>query len=255
MGLGLAMSLSQMAYARHLEANSVTVLDTTAGNFTSVTFLEPFDVLPIVVITPTNEGDDSATLRLRNVTTTGFEVTIVEPPGDDGPHEAMNTHYIAIEPGVTTMPNGTVFAAGFHSTDSFQQKGALGLTGQSWDTVNFGTTLTATASVVANIQTLNNEDNAIPSSVSEPFLSTAIRNVNTTTMQMTLDRVEVNTGTLTTDEVIGWIAFPQNTNGDLIATASQSISWDARTSPDNICLLYTSPSPRDQRGSRMPSSA
>ena len=24
---------------------------------------------------------------------------------------------------------------------------------------------------------------------------------------------------------------------------------------DNICLLYTSPSPRDQRGSRMPSSA
>ena len=25
--------------------------------------------------------------------------------------------------------------------------------------------------------------------------------------------------------------------------------------PDKICLLYTSPSPRDQRGSRMPSSA
>ena len=25
--------------------------------------------------------------------------------------------------------------------------------------------------------------------------------------------------------------------------------------PDRICLLYTSPSPRDQRGSRMPSSA
>ena len=25
--------------------------------------------------------------------------------------------------------------------------------------------------------------------------------------------------------------------------------------PDGICLLYTSPSPRDQRGSRMPSSA
>ena len=27
------------------------------------------------------------------------------------------------------------------------------------------------------------------------------------------------------------------------------------THPDHICLLYTSPSPRDQRGSRMPSSA
>ena len=28
-----------------------------------------------------------------------------------------------------------------------------------------------------------------------------------------------------------------------------------RSKWDNICLLYTSPSPRDQRGSRMPSSA
>ena len=27
------------------------------------------------------------------------------------------------------------------------------------------------------------------------------------------------------------------------------------TALDNVCLLYTSPSPRDQRGSRMPSSA
>ena len=29
----------------------------------------------------------------------------------------------------------------------------------------------------------------------------------------------------------------------------EDLNWD------NICLLYTSPSPRDQRGSRMPSSA
>ena len=28
-----------------------------------------------------------------------------------------------------------------------------------------------------------------------------------------------------------------------------------RSNPNSICLLYTSPSPRDQRGSRMPSSA
>ena len=29
----------------------------------------------------------------------------------------------------------------------------------------------------------------------------------------------------------------------------------SRRTPDGLCLLYTSPSPRDQRGSRMPSSA
>ena len=33
------------------------------------------------------------------------------------------------------------------------------------------------------------------------------------------------------------------------------INDDIHINPDNACLLYTSPSPRDQRGSRMPSSA
>ena len=38
---------------------------------------------------------------------------------------------------------------------------------------------------------------------------------------------------------------------------SQAIAQDETASDiaANICLLYTSPSPRDQRGSRMPSSA
>ena len=31
--------------------------------------------------------------------------------------------------------------------------------------------------------------------------------------------------------------------------------WAIKLTGDVVCLLYTSPSPRDQRGSRMPSSA
>ena len=34
-----------------------------------------------------------------------------------------------------------------------------------------------------------------------------------------------------------------------------SISEPINGAPVSVCLLYTSPSPRDQRGSRMPSSA
>ena len=47
--------------------------------------------------------------------------------------------------------------------------------------------------------------------------------------------------------------------GGLEDLAVTNDSIDMRTNgygvEDNICLLYTSPSPRDQRGSRMPSSA
>ena len=36
----------------------------------------------------------------------------------------------------------------------------------------------------------------------------------------------------------------------------KTISFDPKKFDENgVCLLYTSPSPRDQRGSRMPSSA
>ena len=41
-------------------------------------------------------------------------------------------------------------------------------------------------------------------------------------------------------------------DGDLVVNNGRNITLQAGT---YICLLYTSPSPRDQRGSRMPSSA
>ena len=48
--------------------------------------------------------------------------------------------------------------------------------------------------------------------------------------------------------------------GDVIGTLAWNThrhleSWYGITGLGAICLLYTSPSPRDQRGSRMPSSA
>ena len=41
----------------------------------------------------------------------------------------------------------------------------------------------------------------------------------------------------------------------LVYVNSSSIFYTAQTDLVKSCLLYTSPSPRDQRGSRMPSSA
>ena len=43
--------------------------------------------------------------------------------------------------------------------------------------------------------------------------------------------------------------------GSCSSTGSIFYNWKIIMTPKKICLLYTSPSPRDQRGSRMPSSA
>ena len=233
--LGALYSLlfSTDAFARHIEANQITTLNTaTTPTFTSVTFLEPFDTVPIVVSTPSDEGGDPADLRIRNVTTTGFEITVAEPPGNDGPHIDMTVDYIAIEAGVTTLPNGTVIVAGFHSTTSTSIGGN---DPDIFDTVAFGMTLSTAPSVVANIQTVNNEDNTIPGTFSQPFLSIAVRNANTTSVQLSLERSETAAfGDVTTDETIGWIAFPNGSNGDLTDTSGNIVGWDARITPDNI---------------------
>ena len=42
---------------------------------------------------------------------------------------------------------------------------------------------------------------------------------------------------------------------DLIKKEIEGFDFSAEARTEGTCLLYTSPSPRDQRGSRMPSSA
>ena len=60
-----------MSYAWRIEAGQVTTLDTaTTPSFTNVTFQNPFDVIPIVIVLPSNEGTDPAMLRIRNVSLT-----------------------------------------------------------------------------------------------------------------------------------------------------------------------------------------
>ena len=69
-----------------------------------------------------------------------------------------------------------------------------------------------------------------------------------------LNRLEKNGRTKEElDQVIKWFTgFDQDT---LQALIDEKVTFRVFFQKAKICLLYTSPSPRDQRGSRMPSSA
>ena len=56
-----------------------------------------------------------------------------------------------------------------------------------------------------------------------------------------------------TEEEIGNMVKEAELNAEEDKKKREAVS--VKNDLDNICLLYTSPSPRDQRGSRMPSSA
>jgi Bacterial TSP3 repeat len=108
-----------------LEAGEVQVDHT----WTRVTFSQPF-VKPVVVATSlSSNGPQPATVRIRKVEATGFELRVQEWDYLDGSHIAETVGYLVLEHGHHTLPDGTQLEAGHFTTNqttsfasvSFQQ--------------------------------------------------------------------------------------------------------------------------------------
>ncbi|MFO6423243.1 DUF6701 domain-containing protein [Motilimonas sp. KMU-193] len=110
----------------------------------SVTFDEPFSDVPLVFVMPNidpsdPDNDGPATVRVVNVTTTGFTVEQISPPNSfGGVAKAMpNIDFVALLPGVTELPDGKKLHAGSVETSAYQ-RGQLGGTWQSIDLSSAG---------------------------------------------------------------------------------------------------------------------
>ena len=231
----LALLAATPANAFELEMGAVTLNDTfTVPAWTSVTFIDPFDAPPLVFALPTNDGGDPSTIRVRNVTSTGFELIQVEPNANDGPHVAMPTAYLAIENGDHLLPDGSRMLAFEYSTNSFANR----FISTTWDTRTFPSAFSATPAVLAQIQTMNNESGTPPNSSSIPFMDVGIRNVSAGSLQVTLERAESTAGTVSSPERIGLLAadggfsltfvdqFANSINLQSLATSANIQGWD-----------------------------
>ncbi|MEO1405233.1 MAG: hypothetical protein AAFV54_01920 [Pseudomonadota bacterium] len=225
------------AAAWRLEAGEVVLNDTfTTPTFTSVSFTQPFDVVPVIIALPTSEGGDPSALRIRNVSLTGFEVAQVEPPGNDGPHVDMTISFVAAEPGIHSLPDGTpggqTIIVGQVTTSSVQRSSVVGGP-QGTTLVNFGATLGGQAAVVATIQTTNSEPAIAPDVPSEPWLTVSVLNPTASSAEFALERSEVDEGTVLA-ETIGFIAAEAGVSGTFAALGGVPISWSAVRSTDTI---------------------
>ena len=213
-----------------MEAGQAT---TSPAGFVTVPFAATFSFAPVVAVLPTDENSDPAALRIRNVTAAGFDVALVEPTGSNGVVDPMTFDFVAVTPGIHQLPTGETVVALLHSTTTLQHGAGVG-GAEFYDTVPFGVTLTPIASVVASLQTMNNETNAPPGDVSVPWLTVAMRDVSATSVRIALERSEVAAGAVTVDETIGVIALASGGAGVFFDDADQSISWSALTTNDNI---------------------
>ncbi|HSR62364.1 MAG TPA: DUF6701 domain-containing protein [Gammaproteobacteria bacterium] len=218
-----------------MEVDTVTLNDTTVtASFTTATFNQTYTTPPLVFVLPTNEGSDPSSIRIRNVTTTGFEITQVEPDNLDGPHPAMTVDYLAIEEGTLTLPDGRILEAGSVPTNEVQH--GAGVPGpEGWETINFATTFSGTPAVLAQIQTMVNETANPPATSSVPWLVTAVQNVSATGVELALERAEVDDLTppvISNNETVGYLAVEGNVQGSFVSGVN--VLYETIVSADNI---------------------
>ncbi|WOE76240.1 H-type lectin domain-containing protein [Alterisphingorhabdus coralli] len=220
------LALAVPAYAGRLEAgNYVSQSTLNGGNAaTRVNFQQTFDQPPVVVVLSNSQGNQSAAIRITNVTTTGFDSLIIEPDNWDGRHVAQQVQYVAVEPGRHVLSDGTIIEAGRTNTNQVQADPVIAGP-RGFTNVSFDGPLSTTASVISQLQTANSETRNVPAQTSRPWITALTVNPSATGFQLALERSEANSGTVQT-ETVGWIAFPQGSS-TFPDVNGNTITWGA----------------------------
>ena len=107
------------------EAGKVTFSQASSSAWQSVTFKEAIDD-PVVVMGPISfNGGQAGTMRVRNVTDTGFQYQLDEWDYLDGAHTKETVSWVAIESGVHSI-GGQTLAAGVGSASGAKSSLAFG---------------------------------------------------------------------------------------------------------------------------------
>ena len=199
-----------------VEGGVVATLPATSDNqttFHSVSFNGTYATAPVVVALWTDGGDPSD-VRIRNVTTTGFEIAQVEPSNKDGQHAARNdVGWLAVEPtgdGYVVLPGGQKLQANTVETSQTVEKGSA-----TYATEAFANAFDSTPILIAEIQTMNNEDatDPPPGGPATPWMTAAVNDITTSDFGIAMELSEAadDPGDVTGDETIGYIAIEPGT--------------------------------------------
>ena len=196
------------------QAGQVTTNQTGSGQWHTVTF----DALisnPVIKMSMNTENDtDPITLRVRNVTDSGFEWQIDEWDYLDGIHGSETVSWLAIATGTHTLDDGTVIQAG--TVTASQTSG----TGPNTN-VTFNSAFGSAPVIMSQVMTTN-EASAV-----------TVHNENRTTTGFTLHLEEEEGADLNhASETVGWIAIDNGgsvANGLLVGETGNSVTHNTTT--------------------------
>jgi len=204
---------------------TLPAIDSTANRFTQVSFGGAMSGTPLVFTMTelTSNAEPAASIRIHNVTASGFDIVQVEPElGGDG-HMAMTIDYIAIVPGTYTLEDGNVLEAGSFNTKRFVGSN-ISRGSESYQSFSFTNTFNTPAMVV-DVQSMNTTDSNtfIPFNPIQPWLETAVRNFTGSGAQFALDRSKTSDSIRLVNEDIGYLVAESGLDTKLTDTSGNYV--------------------------------
>lgn len=213
-----------------MEADSVVI---AADSFTYVPFKQAYDLAPAVFILDDDNNPEPSNARIRNVTTTGFEVVPTEP--DSGIADALDLdttiHYLAITYGDFQLSDGTPIEIGQLPLSNFQSKN---LNGRSWLRFNYNHNFSSTPALLSQIQTMENEPGHTPGDASVPWMTVTLDDADSSGADIALERAEVRTGSITQTETVAYLAIEPGILPNMMSVSGEVILSEAIRSSDSI---------------------
>jgi hypothetical protein len=197
---------SGAAGAGVLRSGVLTVGQAGPGAWTVVSFGAPMRDPSVVASLNTLNDGAPATLRIRNVTATGFEIQIDEWDNLDGVHGVERISWVAVEKGVHRLAGGLVIEAGSTTGD------------EATRTVSFAAGFDA-APVVFGGATTANEPSA---------LTARLSGVTDAGFAFRLQQQESETDAIS-QERVDWIAVSTGDFGALVAGSTDDTVTDAQS--------------------------
>lgn len=194
-----------------LEAGHVTAAQTSTTEWHSVAFSGAI-TNAVIMMTGDDVAGDPFTIRVRNITDTGFEFKLDEFSNQDGLTPSETLSWVAVSSGVHTLDNGMQVEAGF-TTATNENSTAVTLSGTLSNPVVFSQ--------------LSSDSNA-------GALETRNNNVSSTGFDVTMQGGDGESNTHST-ETIGWMAFEDGgsvgsgilagTTGDIVTDSVTTVTY------------------------------
>ncbi len=170
---------------------NISVHTLNSNDWDIITFPTAFDMVPIVVVGPPSiAGTQQTTVRIRNVSTTGFEIQIDEWDYLDGGHVEEQLSYIAAEPGEHDLGGITMVA------------GSVAAVNHAFQAVSLPTSTFTASPVVMASQVTNNDGEAT---------SIRLSNVSSNSFEIRVQEEEWKAGSTNDgihgNETINFMAF------------------------------------------------